>query len=75
MPGGAAMSKGYSVQGAKYNAALIEFGKLKAALEEMGCWTGNTASSIEKAYAEDKIDDEQRERWHEVRKAANDARH
>ena len=73
--GGAWISVGATAAAAKYVFALFQFCKLKAKLEDLECWTGNAYESIKKAYDQGLISGDQCARWHEVRKAANDARH
>jgi hypothetical protein len=69
------VTEGHTRESRKDRAALVEFAKLKSKLEEKSCWLGNGYQSICKAFADGKINQEQFDRYRQINKNSNNARH
>mmetsp|Transcript_103011 Transcript_103011/g.165948 ORF Transcript_103011/g.165948 Transcript_103011/m.165948 type:complete len:161 (+) Transcript_103011:202-684(+) len=72
----AASMYGGSVQvSPKDQKALNEYLKMKTKLEQMGCWQNNGKKSIQSAFKQGKINQEQLDRYMAINLHSNSARH
>ena len=69
------VSTGFTAAASDSAKVLLEYAKMKKKLESLSCWQGNGRKSIELAYNQDKINRGQYERYIQINKDSNQARH